>query len=515
MFARTAGAALDGVDARLVEVEVHLGGGLPTVTAVGLPDTSVREGLDRVRVALGSAGFRMPATRAVINLAPAEIPKQGAGLDLPIAVALLVSDGQLPAPGPPGTVLAGELALDGTVRPVRGALAIALAARARGRPRLLVPRESAAEAGLVDDLEVVPVDTLADVAAVAHGTHLERARTDAARVLREAERDPRGVPDLADVRGQPLARRALEVAAAGGHHLLLTGPPGSGKSMLARRMPGILPVLSVGEALDVTRIWSATGRTRGLCTRRPFRAPHHGVSAAALIGGGARPAPGEVTLASRGVLFLDELPEFRRDALEALRQPLEDGFVTIRRVRGTSTFPARFALVAAMNPCPCGHHGSPDGRCTCSPREVHRYLAKLSGPLLDRFDLVVDVPPVDVEALGRDADGEPSTVVRERVERARSRQAARERRGGPTTNAELDSEGLSRWAALDATARSLLVAASRRLGLSARGYDRARRVARTLADLDARDHIDAADVAEAVQFRAFLDRSLAGAEGLS
>lgn len=512
MFARTSGAALCGVDARLVEVEVHLGGGLPTVTAVGLPDTSVREGLDRVRVALGSAGFRMPRTRAVINLAPAEIPKQGAGLDLPIAAALLVSDGQLPAPGPPGTVLVGELALDGGVRPIRGALAIALAARARGRPRLIVPRANGAEAGLVDGLEVVPVERLGDVAAVARGGRVDLARTDPARILREADRGDRGEPDLADVRGQPVARRALEVAAAGGHHLLLTGPPGAGKSMLARRMPGILPALTVGEALDVTRVWSASGLSRGLCTRRPFRAPHHGVSAAALIGGGARPVPGEVTLASRGVLFLDELPEFRRDALEGLRQPIEDGFVTIRRVRGTTTFPARFALVAAMNPCPCGHHGSPDGRCTCSPREVHRYLAKLSGPLLDRFDLVVDVPPVDVGSLGGSAAGEDSRTVRARVEAARARQAGREARGGPTTNAELGTEGLSRWAEPDGRGRALLVAACRRMGLSARGYDRARRVARTLADLDGSDRVGADHVAEAVQFRAFLDRRIAGTE---
>jgi magnesium chelatase family protein len=428
------------------------------------------------------------------------VPKQGAGLDLPIAVALLAADGQIP-PLPAGdAVLAGELGLDGAVRSIRGALAIALAARAAGRRRLVLPRADADEAALVGEVEVVGVSTLADVLAYGDAAAAARSPVDAATLLRQAGPGP-VERDLADVRGQAGARRALEIAAAGGHHLLLAGPPGAGKTMLARALPGILPPLEVEEALEVTRIWSAAGLSRGLVTRRPFRAPHHGISFAGLTGGGGTLRPGEMTLATHGVLYLDELTEFRREALEALRQPLEDGSITVVRLRAAATFPARFALVASMNPCNCGFHGSPGGRCACTPLEVRRYLSKLSGPLLDRFDLVVNVPPVDLRALTEAPMGESSADVRERVVAARAGQRRRFGEKGPSCNARMGAVELNRFASLGIEQKRLLFRACERLGLSARGFDRVRRVARTLADLEGRESLAAYDVAEALQYR--------------
>jgi magnesium chelatase family protein len=500
MLGRATGAVLIGVDARLVDVEVDLGGGLPTIAAVGLLDHAVREGIDRIRAALPHASFRLPQHRAIFNLAPAEVRKQGTGLDVPMAMALLAADGQVRGAADRDTVLAGELALDGSLRPVRGALSIALAAVEAGKKRLVVPQANADEAALAEAIEVIGASTLSDVVAAVSGVRVVPHRVDARSLLAAGE--TRGsIPDLRDVRGQAGARRALEVAAAGGHHLLLVGPPGAGKTMPARRLPGILPPMSLAEAIEVTRIWSAAGLSRGLVTSRPFRSPHHGVSFAGLTGGGPRLRPGEISLANDGVLYLDEMPEFRRDALEALRQPLEDGVLTVSRVHGTVTFPTRFMLVGSMNGCPCGFYGSPGGRCGCTPSQIRRYRSKLSGPLLDRFDLVVEVPPVDLAALARASAGEPSRDVRDRVVAARARQRARFGTTGPSCNARMGSRELEAHAALGPGPTKLLERALAALQLSARGYDRIRRVASTLADLDGVEILQERHVAEAVQYR--------------
>ena len=490
--------ALTGIDAPPVTVEAHLGNGLPSFSIVGLPEAAVRESRDRVRGAILNSGFEFPARRITVNLAPADLPKEGARFDLAIALGILAASGQIPPPAPDRHVFLGELALGGALRPVHGVLPAAAALHGDGA-ELVVPADNAAEAALVPGLPVRPAAHLLAVCA-----HLTGAETLPLQPPTEGAGHAPEAPDLADVRGQRHAKRALEIAAAGGHSLLLFGPPGTGKSMLAERLPGLLPPMSHAEALETAAVHSVAGRPFDPAHwgRRPFRAPHHTASGVALVGGGGHPRPGEISLAHNGVLFLDELPEFDRRVLEVLREPLETGRITISRAARQAEFPARFQLVAAMNPCPCGHLGDPGGRCRCTPEQVQRYRARLSGPLLDRIDLHVEVPVLPPEALAGAPDGPASGEVRERVAEAAARQRER---GAP--NARLSGPALEAACALDAEGRALLAAAVSRLGLSARAHHRILRVARTIADLAGKETIATAHLAEALGYRQ-LDRPL-------
>jgi magnesium chelatase family protein len=495
MLSRVRTAALWGLEAFPVDCEVDVGPGLPGFVLIGLPDPSVREARDRVWPALRNAGFQLPDRRVTVNLAPAERRKEGASADLAVTLGILTATSQAPSGRLEGVAALGEVALDGSLRGVRGTLSLAECLWRSGASRLLCAAAAAPEAALVAGLSVLPVASLAQAVDWLRGGEI------AFQAAAIPDPEPAAALDLGEVRGQRVAKRALEIAAAGGHHLLLVGPPGSGKSMLASRLPGILPPLEPDEALTVTRLHSAAGLRppgRGLVTRRPFRAPHHSLSRAGLIGGGAPPRPGELSLAHHGVLFLDELSEYARGLLDALRQPLEEGVVTIARASGFARFPARALLAAAMNPCSCGWLGHPKRGCKCTPTELQQYAARLSGPVLDRIDIQIEVPALTSEELLRAAPGEASATVRERVLAARARQNQR-----GSLNALLSNTELREHCALDPAGRRLVVDAVDRGGMSARGVHRALRVARTIADLAGEERLTTLRLAEALQYRAY------------
>jgi magnesium chelatase family protein len=510
MLAKLKTYSLLGIDALPVEVEVDVSpAGLPKTVLVGLPEAAVKESTHRVERAIVNSGFQRPQNRVVINLAPADLPKEAASFDLPIALGILAGSGQIDADRLDQYAVVGEVALDGTTRPTKGALSMAMAAAEQdGLHGLLAPTSSAAEAAVVEGIDIIPVASLAQAVAFLTGEiEIEPQPSRLDELFRSFSSYE---VDFADVRGQETAKRALVVAAGGGHNLLMLGPPGSGKTMLAKRMPTILPDLTPGESIETTRIYSAVGRLKPgqpLLAVRPFRSPHHTISNAGLVGGGSTPSPGEISLAHNGVLFLDELPEFTRQTLEVLRQPLEDGTVTISRALNSTTFPANFMLIAALNPCPCGYRGDTRRSCHCSPPQIERYMSKISGPLVDRIDIHIEVPSVAYRDLSGGTPGTPSGELRAQVATARAAQAARFDGGSTRYNADMTHRQTRQFCELDDECQNILKGAMTELGLSARAHDKVLRVARTIADLDRSDDIRPTHLNEAINYR-MLDRHL-------